>query len=159
VTEKPKRKRKKNGATARKPHKSTKPATDQIVLTLSMPNGELVKVEKFPKSGKSHEVTEEEFAALAGTDEFEDLGEVLEETYAAGITDAAFDDELADDGDFDDDEEIDRFILREAAGREFARRGLHRLILRRVLRRELVKKRAHGARKTTHEASGHHSPT
>jgi hypothetical protein len=153
VTDKPKKKQKKNGAAhpkARKsvaaPRKSTKAAANQIVVTLSMPKGEVVKVEKFPKSGQSREVTEEEFAALAGADEFEDLSEVLEETYAAGVTDA-IDDELADD-DFDDDGEVDRFILREAAG----------LILRRVLRRELVKKRAHAAHKATPDASGQHSP-
>ena len=42
-------------------------------------------------------------------------------------------------------------ILREAAGREFAKRGVRKLMVRRVLRRGLMRKRAHPARKPAHK--------
>jgi hypothetical protein len=130
--------------------KATKAAGTQIVVTLSLPKGEVVRVEKFAKSGKRHEVSQKEFAALAGRDEIDDLGAALEEIYAAGINDAmddAFDDFGATD-------EIDRFILQEAAGREFARRGVSKLIVRKALRRGLVKKRAHARRPAHKDVSG-----
>jgi hypothetical protein len=134
--------------------KAKKPAGTKIIVTLTLPKGEVVSVEKFAKSGKRHEVSQKEFAALAGRDEMDDFGAALEETYAAGIHDAM--DDAFDD--FGDSDEIDRFILQEAAGREFAKRGVRKLIVRKVLRRELVKKRAH-ARKAPHkDVSGPQSP-
>ena len=153
MNETPKKKRRTVRTT---PGKSRK-AAGRIVVTLSLPKGDVVKVEKLAKSGQRHKVSEREFSALAGKDEMEDLGAALEEIYAAGITDA-IDNDLADDG-LDEDEQVERFILREAAGREFARRGLRRLIVRKVLRRELVRRRMHPVRRATHDgASGHRSP-
>ena len=130
--------------------KAKKPAGTQIIVTLSLPKGEVVRVEKFAKSGKRHEVSQKEFAALAGRDEMDDLGAALEEIYAAGISDAM--DDAFDD--FSDTDEIDRFILQEAAGREFARRGVRKLIVRKVLRRGLGKKRAHPRKPAHKDVSG-----
>jgi hypothetical protein len=140
-------------AKAKKPA-GTQPAGTQIVVTLALPRGEVVSVEKFAKSGKRHALSQKEFAVLAGNNSMKDLGAALEETYAAGVNDA-MDDAFADFG--GDDDELDRFILQEAAGREFAERGVRKLIVRKVLRRGLVRKRVQ-ARKAPHKTgSGQHS--
>ena len=141
-------------ARARARAKARKPAGTKIIVTLSLPKGKVVSVEKFAKSGKRHEVSQKEFATLAGRDEMDDFGAALEETYAAGVNDA-MDDAFNNFGDAD---EIDRFILQEAAGREFAKRGVRKLIVRKVLRRELVKKRAHTRKPPHKDVSGPHSP-
>jgi hypothetical protein len=113
--------------------------TEQIVLTLS-PKGEVLKVEKIEKSGQRHELSDEEFAALAGEDEREDLEAAFEEAYAAGVSDALGD----EDEDEDEEEEeiaLRQLILGRAVGRQLLRRGLRRLILRRALRRQLLGER------------------
>ena len=43
-------------------------ATRELVLTLSVPEGDVVKVEALGKAGQRDELSEEEFAALAGED-------------------------------------------------------------------------------------------
>ena len=149
--ETPKKKRVNTGTGPRA--KTKKSSGTQIVVTLSLPEGDVVSVEKLAKSGKRHEVSQKEFAALAGGDAIRDLGAALEETYAAGVSDAI-------DGDFgelDERNEIDRFILQEAAGREFAKHGVRKLIVRRVLRRELMRKRAHARKPVPKDVSGPHS--
>ena len=110
-------------------------ATRQLVLTLGVADGGVIKVEKLEKSGQRHEVSDEEFAALAGEDGVE-LGAALEEAYTAGITDAINDELSEEEEDEEEEEEIlRRFILRRAAGRQLLRRGVRRLILRRLIGR------------------------
>jgi hypothetical protein len=118
----------------------------QFVVTLSAPAGEIVKVEKVERPGHRRELSEEEFAQLAGEDEVEELGAALEEAYAAGINDALGDD---DEDEEDEDEEIAlrRFILGRAAGRQLLRRGVRRLILHRALQRELARRQPRSERK------------
>src|SRR5689334_20960798 len=60
----------------------------EVVLTLSMPKGHVVKIEKVEKLGHRQELSDEDLAMLIGEDEMDDLGSVLEEAYAAGIADA-----------------------------------------------------------------------
>src|SRR5262245_35174491 len=67
---------------AAKKEKET-PDARQIVLTLSVPDGDVLKVETIDKSGHRHAMPEEEFMALAGDDDAEDLGAVLEGAYTA----------------------------------------------------------------------------
>jgi hypothetical protein len=117
-------------------------ATKQLVLTLGVPDGDVIKVEKLEKSGQRREVSEEEFAALAG-EEATELGEALEEAYSAGITDAINNELSEAEEDEEEEEEIlRRFILRRAAGRQLLRRGVRRFILRRLIRREAMQRRA-----------------
>jgi hypothetical protein len=66
------KKKYRNLQVARRP-KSKATGTRELVLTLSIPDGEVVKVETPEKSGQRHELSEEEFAALAGEDEAEDI--------------------------------------------------------------------------------------
>jgi hypothetical protein len=132
--------------------------TREVVVTLGGRKNEVLKVEKIEKSGPRRELSEEEFAALVGEDEMEDLGAALEEAYAAGINDAINDalgelDEAEDDEEEEDEEIVlRRFILGRGAGRQLLRRGVRRLILARVLRRALSRQRPHTARKTNGKA-------
>ena len=114
--------------------------TKQIVLTLATPNGDVIKVEKLEKSGQRRELSDEEFAELAG-EESVNLGTALEHAYTAGITDALSNELSEDEEDAEQEEEIlRRFILKRAAGRQLLRRGVRRLILRRALHRQLAQR-------------------
>jgi len=117
--------------------------TRQIVLTLAAPDGDVIKIEKLEKSGQRREVTDEEFADLAGEDAV-DWGAALEHAYTAGIEDALKDELSEHDEDEQEEEEIlRRFILKRAAGRQLLRRGVRKLILRRALHRQLAGRQAH----------------
>jgi hypothetical protein len=128
-------------------------ATKELVLTLSIPDGEVVKVETLEKSGQRQELSEEAFAELAGEDEGEEISP--EEAYAIGITDAS-EDELEFD-ETGDEEEIERFILREMVARQLLRRGVRRFILRRLHRRGLIRQQTRSGGKAAHEATHHAS--
>jgi hypothetical protein len=135
----------KNGGTdslaaKRQPARPTPPdETEQLVLTVSVSKGEILMVEKMEKSGQRHEISAEEFAAMAGEDEVEDFEAALEEAYKAGILDA-----LGEEDEEEDEEEehaenaLRELILGRAAGRLLLRQGVRRLILRRALRRRLL---------------------
>jgi len=117
--------------------------TKQLVLTLAASNGDVIKVEKLEKSGQRREVTDEEFAELAGGEDTIDLGAALEHAYTAGIADALKDELSEDEEDEEEEEEIlRRFILKRAAGRQLLRRGVRRLILRRAIHRQLAERQA-----------------
>lgn len=132
----------------RRHHKQT--GTRELVLTLSIPDGEVVKAEMLDKSGQRRELSEEEFADLAGEDE-EEISP--EEAYAAGIADASEEDELElDDEGGMDEEALERFILREMVARQLLRRGVRRLILRRLRKRKMSRRQERPVGKTTHEA-------
>lgn len=147
------RKKRSNARTGTRAKAKTAAAA-QIVVTLSLPAGEVVSVERLAKSGKRHEVSQKEFAALAGGRAMQDFGAALEEIYAAGVNDA-IDDQF---GETDDRDAIDRFILQEAAGREIAKRGVRKMVVRRVLRREMMRKRARARSQPAHkDVSGPHS--
>ena len=107
--------------------------TKEIVLTLTAPNGDVVKIEALEKSGQRRELNDDEFSELAGNDAV-DLGDAVEQAYATGIADALQDDE--DEGNEDEAEILRRFILKVAAGRQLLRRGAHKLIVRRALLRQ-----------------------
>jgi hypothetical protein len=112
----------------------------EIVLTLAAPNGEVIKIETLERSGQRRELTDEEFADLAGDDAI-DLTTALEHAYATGIADA-FQDELGED-DEDVDDILRRFIFKIAAGRQLLRRGAHKLVLGRALHRQRAVRHAH----------------
>jgi hypothetical protein len=114
--------------------------TKEIVLTLTAPNGDVVKIEALEKSGQRRELNDDEFSALAGNDAI-DLGDAVEQAYATGIADALQDDE--DDENEDEAEILRRFILKVAAGRQLLRRGAHKLIVRRALHRQRGTRHTH----------------
>lgn len=117
--------------------------TKEVVLTLTVSDGEVIKIETLEKSGQRRELTDEEFLDLAGEDA-DDLSSALEHAYATGIADA-FQDELGAD-DEDVDAILRRFIFKIAAGRKLLRRGAHKLLLRHALHRQRAVRHAHAGR-------------
>ena len=118
--------------------------TRELVLTLGVPDAEVIKVEMLEKSGQRRELSEEEFAELAGENDGEDISP--EEAYAAGITDVSDDEFELDPEGGGEDEEIERFVLRRLVARQLLRRGVRRLILRRLRRREAIRRARPGVK-------------
>ena len=108
---------------------------EQLVVTFNVAMGEIVKVEKVDKAGKSQELTEEECAKLAGQDEVEEIEAALEEAFEAGVA-VVLGDEDEEYAQDDDNEEraIRQLLIGELLGRHPVRRRLlRRLLLRRLL--------------------------
>jgi len=148
-----KRKKYRSLRTTHRPDKKQgkRTGTKELVLTLSVPDGEVIKVETLEKSGQRKELAEEEFAALAGEDEGEDISP--EEAYAAGIADAGEDEfEFDEEG---DEEEIERFVLREMVARQLLRRGVRRFILGRLRKRQLMRRKGTGSSERPVLAAAH----
>ena len=104
--------------------------TQELVLTLSIPDGEVVNIEMLDKSGQRKELSEEELADLAGDDDI-----APEEVYAAAIAGPNEEDEF----DLNDDEAIERLILREMIAHQLFRRGMRRFIVQSGRKREGVR--------------------
>ena len=117
--------------------------TMELVVTLSVPQKRIVKVEALDPSGTRRLVADQDFAELVGEDEQETLVAALEEAYAAGAEDALDDEEGGEEG---QPEAPHRVILWEAAARQDLRRSVRRLILGRALRRLSSPKRDEPAR-------------
>jgi hypothetical protein len=136
----------------RPPARATPASEDtvQLVLTLSASKGDVLKVETLGRSGQRSEISEEDFAALAGEDEIEELGAAFEEAYSAGIVDALGEDDQEDEEEDEEDAQhsLRQLILGRSAGRLLIRRGVRRLILRRALRRQLLGQRAKSGAKS-----------
>jgi len=111
----------------------------QVVLTLS-PESEIIKVEILEKSGNRHELGVQDFASLAGDDDVEGLFPVLEQAYEAGFSDANGDVFESDDSNEANEDDFERMVVRGVASRRLIRRGVRRLILGRLIRRELLRK-------------------
>lgn len=112
----------------------------QLIITLSFPEGEIVRIEFFDQSGRRYQLLDREFAALVGDYDVEGLLPVLEQAYVAGFYDANGDFEPDDnESEFDDDPEP--VVGRKAASRRLIRREVRKLILGRLLRREFLKVR------------------
>src|SRR5215472_8222537 len=84
----------------------TSPSTTQVVITLSVPGNEIIKVEALDKSGRRHALGTDEFASLAGDSEVESLLPVLEQAYEAGFSDANTDVFQPDDDSNDDEDDL-----------------------------------------------------
>jgi len=100
----------------------------ELVVTLRLPGGDVVKVDELQSSGERREITEQEFAELAAHGDEESLVAALEEAYAAGAEDAS-------DRDDDVDAAAGVRILWDAAARLRLRSTVRRLVLGRALRR------------------------
>ena len=109
--------------------------TEQLLVTLSVATGEIVKVEKLDQAGKRHELSEIEYAELAVDDQTDELEAALEEAYEAGIGDALGED---DDGANGDEPALRRLVVGRLLVRGMLRRGLRRRLLRRAIRRRIV---------------------
>jgi hypothetical protein len=97
----------------------------ELVVTVSLPAGDVVKIAELKSGGQRRELSEREFADLAAHGEEEGLVTALEEAYAAGAEDAG------DGG----DAEAGLSILWDAAARLRVRSTVRRLVLARALTR------------------------
>jgi len=117
------------------------PDSRQLVITLTVPDSEITMVEVVDKSGKRHKLQDEDFATLVGDRDVEGLLPVIEEAYVAGFSDANGDVFESDDSEEDtDDDDLEQVVVRGAASRMRIRRGVRKLILGRLVRRELLRK-------------------
>jgi hypothetical protein len=123
------------------PQVKKKPDSRQLVITLTVPDSEITMVEVVDKSGKRYKLKDEDFATLVGDCDVEGLLPVIEEAYVAGFSDAnggVFEsDESEEDA---DDDDLEQVVVRGAASRMRIRRGVRKLILARLMRRELLRK-------------------
>jgi len=112
--------------------------TEQLVLTMSAPKGEILKVERIDRAGHRRELSHDEFTELAGAEDADDLENALGEAYGAGIVDAFGEEEEDED---EEDAALRRLLLARLLGRQLVRRRLRRLILGRALRRRLLERK------------------
>lgn len=99
----------------------------ELVVTLRVPAGDIVKVAELKASGERRDLTEQELAELVAKGEDESLVAALEEAYAAGAEDS-------NDGEDADGADGVR-ILWDAAARLRLRGTVRQLVLARALRR------------------------
>jgi len=106
--------------------------TEQLVLTLSVATGDIVSVEKLDKDGKRRELSEDEYAELAGDDVADELEAALEDAYETGLADALGEDseELA----------LRRIVVGRLLVRGMLRHELGRQLLRRAIRSQILKR-------------------
>jgi hypothetical protein len=71
----------------------------------------------------------------------EDLLPVLEQAYVAGFSDANSDVfETGESGEESDDDDLEQVVVRGVVSRRLIRRGVRKLILGRLVKRELLRK-------------------
>jgi hypothetical protein len=123
------------------PQAKKTPDSRQLLITMTVPGSEIIMVEVVDKSGKRHKLQDEDFATLVGDRDVEGLLPVIEEAYVAGFSDANGDVFESDASKEDtDDDDFEQVIERGAASRMRIRRGVRKLILGRLVRRELLRK-------------------
>ena len=108
--------------------------TEQLMLTLSVATGEIVRVEKVEHGGKRHELSDGEYAELVVDDETGEIEAALEEAYEAGLEDALGEND--GDGAADEVLALRRLAVGRLLVRGMLRRGLRRRLLHRTTRRE-----------------------
>jgi len=79
-----------NTSTSRRatPHSASPEAPLQVALTLAPVTHEVIKIERLGKAGERVEVSEQQYAELAGEEEVAQLVGVVQEAYEAGIADS-----------------------------------------------------------------------
>jgi hypothetical protein len=114
---------------------------EELVVTINPGMGRIVRVERVDKTGKHHELSQQDCARLVGDDEVEEIETALDEAFEAGVA-GVLGDEYQTEEEYEDDDEkaIRRFLISELLiPRSVRRRILHRLLLSRMLRRGFVK--------------------
>lgn len=129
---------------------SKKKDSRELVVTLNASNGEITKIEELVSAGKRRVVSESDLATLAGDDIVEDLCEVFEAAYIAGVRDG-LEDALGDD--ISAGAPHSRRDAQESVGKEILRSGIRQIILRRGLRRTLERTRKTAPQNGAHAAS------
>jgi hypothetical protein len=128
------------------------PKTEQLLITRSVPAGEIISIETIDLNGQRAAISDEAVRGIVGQDELDELDGALDEAFDSGVT-MLF--EETDDGDgTGETAELERTALLRAlalalAGRRAIRRLanarrnlLQKLILRRLARRYFLRHRA-----------------
>ena len=118
----------------------------ELVVTLRLPAGDVVKVAELKSSGERRELTEQEFAELAAHGEEESIVAALEEAYGAGAEDATDSDEA--------ETAAGVRILWNAAARQRLRVTVRRLVLGRALQRMAAEPEQREAKTETRRSAG-----
>jgi len=117
---------------------------EQLMVTIKAPMGKIVRIEKVDKSGKRHELEQEEWAKLVSDDELDEIEDALERAFEAGVA-AVLGEEYEEDEASEDEEErnIRRLLIAGLLRRRRVHRSiLHGLLMGRLLRRRLIKRSA-----------------
>lgn len=129
---------------------SKKKGSRELVVTLNASNGEITKIEELVSAGTRQVVSESDLATLAGDDIVQDLCEVFEAAYIAGIQDG-LEDALGDA--ISGVASHSREGAKESVGKEILRSGIRQIVFRRGVRRTLER-----TRKTTPHNGAHGAP-
>lgn len=114
---------------------------EQLVFTLCVATGQIVKVETVDPAGKRHEVPMDEAVELAGKDDMKGIETALDDAFEAGIISML--DPESDAEEFDGSDEIGedlqlrRELLTLIIGSEVRRRLLRRLAGRLILSKKI----------------------
>lgn len=114
----------------------------QLVVTINPATGGFVKMEKIDKAGKHEELSDEECARLVGEDEVEDIQDAIEEGFEAAVMSVIGGEDQPERENEDEEEKvIRRFLINDLLiPRAVQQRVLHRLLLSRMLHRQLPSK-------------------
>ena len=117
--------------------------TEQLVFTINVKTGGIVKLEKVDAHGKRREIPKEETIALASKDNLHEIDMALDEAFEAGITSVLESGSSPDTPDTDDMSAED-LELRHALLTGLINRGVRQRLQRRLVQRLILSKaRAH----------------
>ena len=114
---------------------------EQLVFTLCVATGQIVKVETVDSAGKRHEVPTDEAVELAGKDDMKGIETVLDDAFEAGIISMLDPESDAEESNESDETAEDLRLRRELLtliiGSEVRRRLLRRLAGRLILTKKI----------------------
>ena len=117
---------------------------EQLVFTLCVATGQIVKVETVDSGGKRHEVPTDEAVELAGKDDMKGIETALDDAFEAGIismldpeSDAEESNESNESDETAEDLRLRRELLTLIVGSEVRRRLLRRLAGRLILTKKI----------------------
>jgi hypothetical protein len=127
-----------------RPSTKTEPSqsaqTEQLIVTLRVGSGEVLKVEKIDVAGKRTDLPKEETARLVGKESLDEIEAALDDAFEAGISsmlDPEDDDEESHEKETAEDMEIRKLLLGLVIGRAIRRRVRRRIVQRLILSRAL----------------------
>ena len=112
--------------------------TEQLIFTLSVPTGAVVKIEKVDPAGKRNDITKDQTVALAGRRNLHEIEVALDEAFEAGISsvlDPGNDDEEPDES--EEEVKLRRVLLTGIIGQAVRRRLQRQLVQRLILSQTL----------------------
>ena len=114
---------------------------EQLVFTLCVATGQIVKVETVDSAGKRHEVQTDEAVELAGKDDMKGIETALDDAFEAGIISMLDPESDAEESNESDETAEDLRLRRELLtliiGSEVRRRLLRRLAGRLILTKKI----------------------